>query len=260
MFPAQRLQSARELTVASQSQVGSGPGFDRHQGQLVQMRPFGIKKARIGELGQRLTAPQAEGLAQRGRRRRQLAVSGQPLSLRDQLLEADDVDLAGSGGQGIAGFGGKDRRRAEGTAQLADLCLQGIGGVRRLPVAPQQVDQPVGANRLTPLQRQQGQQGPLLGAADRHQHATIQRFELAEQPDLHDIHRTAHARNNSPRRPICRESPRLSATTVPPQAPNAGLCPTGAMDMASECTEKETGRKPWNRATPYRCKRAWMSR
>ena len=93
MFPAQRLQFACELTVAPQSQVGSGPGFDRHQGQLVQMRPFGIKKACLSELGQRLAAPQAERLAQSGRRWLHLAVGGQPLSLRDQLLEADDVDL-----------------------------------------------------------------------------------------------------------------------------------------------------------------------
>ena len=63
VFPAQRLQFACDLTVAPQSQVGSGPGFDRHQGQLVQVRPFGIKKARIGKLGQRLAAAQAEGLA-----------------------------------------------------------------------------------------------------------------------------------------------------------------------------------------------------
>ena len=44
VFPAQRLQFACELTMAPQGQVGSGPGFDRHQGQLVQPRPFGIKK------------------------------------------------------------------------------------------------------------------------------------------------------------------------------------------------------------------------
>jgi hypothetical protein len=98
--------------------------------------PFGIKKAGISELGQRVAAPQPEGLAQSGRRRRQLAVGGQPPSLRDQLLGADDVDLVGSGGQGVAGFGGEDCRRPEGTAQLADLCLQGIGRVRRLSVAP----------------------------------------------------------------------------------------------------------------------------
>ena len=105
VFPAQRPQFACQLTEAPQAQVSSGPGFDRHQGQLVQMGPFGSKKTCMSELGQRLAAPQAEGLAQRGGRRLQLAVGGQPLSLRDQLLEADDVDLAGSRGQGIAGFG-----------------------------------------------------------------------------------------------------------------------------------------------------------
>ena len=35
VFPAQGLQFAGELAVAPQSQVGLGPGFDRHQGQLV---------------------------------------------------------------------------------------------------------------------------------------------------------------------------------------------------------------------------------
>jgi hypothetical protein len=74
------------------------------------MGPFGSKKACISELGQLLAAPQAESLAQSGRRRRHLAVGGEPLSLRDLLLEADDVDLAGSDGQGIAGLGGEDRR------------------------------------------------------------------------------------------------------------------------------------------------------
>src|ERR1035441_2353791 len=60
------------------------------------MRPFGIKKACIGELGQRLAAPQAEGLAQRRRRRLHLAVGGQPPSHRDQLLGAADVEPAGA--------------------------------------------------------------------------------------------------------------------------------------------------------------------
>ena len=82
VFPAQRLQFAGQFRIPSQAQVGSGAGFGRHQGQFVQPRPFGIKKARIGELGQRLAPPQAERLAQGGRRRRQLAVGGQPPSLR----------------------------------------------------------------------------------------------------------------------------------------------------------------------------------
>ena len=164
----------------------AGPGLDRHQNQLVEPRPFGIKKACIGEVGQRLAAAQPECLAQGGGCVRGLARLGQPAALRHQLLEADDVDLIGPGGQGIAGFGGEDRGRSEGAAQLADLGLQRVGRVGRLPVAPQHVDQPVGADRLARAQGEQGQQGPLLGPADRYRHARVFGFELAEQPDLRE--------------------------------------------------------------------------
>ena len=172
--------------MAAQRQVGSGPGLDRHQGQLVQPRPFGIEKARVSEVGQRLAAPQPERFAQGGGRIRGLARLRQPASLGHQLLEADHVDVFGTGVQGVAGFGGEDRRGPEGAAQLADLGLQGVGRVRGLPVAPQHVDQPVGADRLPRPQGQQGQQRPLLGPADRHRHARSHRFELTEQPYLHE--------------------------------------------------------------------------
>ena len=43
VFPAQRLQFAGQFPVPPQAQVGAGPGFGRHQGQLVQPGPFGIK-------------------------------------------------------------------------------------------------------------------------------------------------------------------------------------------------------------------------
>ena len=49
-----------------QLQVRSGKDLDRHQGQLAQMRPLGVGEARIGELGQRLAAPQAKRLIQHG--------------------------------------------------------------------------------------------------------------------------------------------------------------------------------------------------
>ena len=122
------------------------------------------------------------------------------------MLEAGDVDVLRTGVQGVADVGGEDRRGPEGAAQLADLGLQGVGRVRRLPVAPQHVDQLVGADRLPRPQRQQGQQRPLLGPADRHRHARVLRFELAEQPYPHKA----------------TIGPRLSAMTVPPQPPGAG--------------------------------------
>ena len=153
-----------------------------------------VSEAGIGELGQRLAPPQAKRLAQRGRRLRHLARLRQASSLRHQLLEADDVDLIGTDRERIAGFGGDDRARPEGTAQLADLGLQGVSRFRRLPVTPQHVNQPVSTDRLAAMQRQQSQQCPLLGAADSKRHAPVCRLELAEQPHVHCLHPTALTR------------------------------------------------------------------
>ncbi len=191
VLPTQLFQFAGQLPVAAQHQVRFGTGLDRDQAQLVQMRPLGVGEAGIGELGQRLPPPQAKRLAQRGRRQRHLALLNQAPSFRHQLLKADDVDLIGTDGEGIASFGGNDRAGPEGAAQLADLGLQRVGRVRRLPAAPQHVDQAVSADRLATMQRQQGQQGPLLGPAHSERHAPVRRLELAEQPHIHCLHPTA---------------------------------------------------------------------
>ena len=65
-MPAARcLKLADQVGMPPQVQVRSGAGLDRHQGQLVQMRPLGVGEAGVGELGQRLAAPQAKRLTQR---------------------------------------------------------------------------------------------------------------------------------------------------------------------------------------------------
>ena len=66
MFAAQGLQLPDELSMEPQHQIRAGASLDRHQGQLVQMRPFDIREAGIGELGQRLPPPQRQRLTQRG--------------------------------------------------------------------------------------------------------------------------------------------------------------------------------------------------
>ena len=85
---------------------------------------------------------------------------------------------------------------------------------------------------------QQGQQRPLLDPPDRHRHARVLGFELAEQPYLHE------------------------ATIGPASAPRQRYLSRRAQaaiqkDMASRRTDQE---ETWNRAIPYRCKRAWTSR
>src|SRR6202020_2471546 len=72
-----------------------------------------------------------------------------------------------------------------------------------------------------PLQRQQGQQGPLLGAPDRHRHALLHHFELAEKPHLHG----PTVRPFAPPAPEQLHGSAGHATSVPPHAPSAGFHP-----------------------------------
>ena len=185
MFPAQRLQFACEFPVTAQRQVGFGPGLDRHQGQLGEMRSFGISEAGVRELGERLPPSQLQRLAQRGGRERHLPFLKQAPSLRHQLFKTGCVEIIRTDIEGIAGVGGDDRRGTEGTTQLADLGLQGVDRVGHLPVTPQRVDQQVRADGLSPMKRQQGQDRSLLGAPDRYRHAPFYCLELAEEPHLH---------------------------------------------------------------------------
>ncbi len=44
--------------MTAQHQVGFDPGLDRHEGQLAEMRSFGISEAGVRELGERLPPSQ----------------------------------------------------------------------------------------------------------------------------------------------------------------------------------------------------------
>ena len=68
MVPAQRFQLAYQLVVLAESQVRFDSVLRRHQGQLVEMGPFGVGKTGVGELGQRFAATQPEGVTKHGGR------------------------------------------------------------------------------------------------------------------------------------------------------------------------------------------------
>jgi hypothetical protein len=146
--------------------------------------------------------------------------------------KADDVDIAGSDGEGIASFG--VTIAAPKVRRSWPICAsRALAEVRGLTVASWHVDQPGRPNRLPRLQRRQG---ALLGTADRRRHATIWRFALAGKPDLHDLHRAALAGQPHRASRYAGNRPRLSAMTVPPQASDAGLPPrasTSRKDQAA---------------------------
>src|SRR5664280_2679642 len=185
MFSTERLQLADDLSAPAPGQLRSGAGLQRNEGQLVQMRPLDICEAGMCELSQWLAPPQLECLGERGRRHLHVALPQEPPARGDKLFEANSVHFVGFNGERIARLAGEDRSRPEGPPQLTDLCLEGVGGIGRLPFLPQGIDEAVGSNRLPTMQGEQCQQGSLLGAADLHRHTCLQDLEFTEEADLH---------------------------------------------------------------------------
>jgi hypothetical protein len=104
------------------------------------MGPLGVGEAGIGELGQWLAATQPEGVTEHGGRPCYLALSAQAAPLGYQVLESGCVQVSCTDIERVAGFGGDDGGGSESSAQLDDLGLQGVGRLRRLPVAPELID------------------------------------------------------------------------------------------------------------------------
>src|ERR1700722_3072272 len=130
------------------------------------MGPLGVGEAGIGELGQRFTAPQPEGVTEYGGRPGYFALGAEAAPFGYQVLESGCVQVSGTDIERVAGLGGDDGGGSESSAQLGDLGLQGV-------------------DRLPPVEGQESQEGPLLGAADRYRHTPVDHLELTEELHFH---------------------------------------------------------------------------
>ena len=92
----------------------------------------------------------------------------------------------------------------EQSSQLGDEPLQAVADRRRRVLAPQRLDELIGRDHLSWVQRQHRQQGALLGARDDHGPVVVvEHLELAEQRDAHGVtvlpsRRTQHGADQVP--------------------------------------------------------------
>ena len=134
------------------------------QAQLVEPpgRPAGGRP--VGEVGEGRPAPQGEGLVSRKATR---SVSPSVSSSRARVTWASNswrVDVVGGHGQDVAVGRRLDRLGAQHLAEPDDAGLQVLGRRRRWVVAPDRVDQLVGAHRLSRPRGQGLQYDSVVGA------------------------------------------------------------------------------------------------
>jgi hypothetical protein len=130
------------------------------ESQLVEA--VGVLGREVEDVGERRAAPEVERGAEHRRPRGGRLGAG----LLDELLEADGVDRGRVERQRVAGAPGRDRRDAEGLAELRDVALErGACGRRRL-LAPERLDEAVGGDDGARADGQERQGRALLGAAE----------------------------------------------------------------------------------------------
>ena len=133
-------------------------GLDRRLGrtgaQLLQPADLRGGERLVGDIGERVAAPQREGLA------------GTPL--RDQALEPERIDVAPVEPQLVAAAARHDQRAVAGerTAQVGHVGLHHLRRARRRGVTPQTLGEALGPDGVPGLEREHGEDGTLLAGAE----------------------------------------------------------------------------------------------
>ena len=106
------LEPGHRHGVPSEREVGVHGELDGAQPQLLELRDLGLGERLVGEVRERLAAPQPEGLRQRHRRGRRIARGERLAPGGDERREVVDVELTRGHAQHVgAGVGLEQRRR-----------------------------------------------------------------------------------------------------------------------------------------------------
>ena len=147
------LELTEDLDVASGRQVAVDRALGRAQAQLVEAADLGRGERLVGDVGQRVAAPE-------GQRRTRLR------SL-DEALEAERVHLAVRELELIAAPAREDPRAVflEHPPQPRYVELDHLGSAGRRLLSPQSLGQTIGRDRAPELQREHRKNRPLLAGA-----------------------------------------------------------------------------------------------
>ena len=210
------LQLTGERRVPTGGQIGLDAQLERLEPLFLQARDRGLGERLGRQVGERRPAPQSQGLAHHGGGLLGLPCGERSPSLLDELREALRVELAGSQTQAIA-----RRRRlddvavAERFAQPRDVHLDGLDRARRRLLAPQRERQSLGADRLTGVQQQQGQDRARLDPTQGQRSLLAANFKRPQDPELHRARRTLPASPRRCQRTACSACCRIASVLLP---------------------------------------------
>ena len=172
--------------MPAERELHVGARFECGPALLFEATDLGLRKAFVGDVGERRPAPQPEGLPERVGGRYGVLVDQGPAA-GDQLLEDGDIELTRVDIQPVcAALSLEPPVASQLPAQSRNLVVEHLVGGGRRRLAPQVLHQPVPRHRLVSPQQQEDQEGALSPGSDRElARAVIDYLKRAKQAEIH---------------------------------------------------------------------------
>ncbi len=189
----QRLKLADERGVEAEGEIGLDPLLERGEAQLLEARDFRLRERLVREVGERVPAPQIEGVVEQFGGGRRISGGGRPRSLAELMLEALRVEPVRLDPEQVAaGARQHDLARRspcalglERLAKLRDVHLERVRRGLGRPRPPQVVDQAIARNHRVGVQQQDREKRPLLGRSERKRLVLVENLKRSEDPEIH---------------------------------------------------------------------------
>jgi hypothetical protein len=158
---------AHQLAVTTCAEVRVDPRFVRLEARLLEPGARVERKTLAGEIGKRLAPPQIEGGSQNPGGVFEAPLREQRPALVSETLEPRQVELLPTNGHHVSG-----RARPEHVmwlkqfSQPGDVLLERRRSVVRGIVAPELLDKTIGRDDVARLEKQEGEDAPLLDAPE----------------------------------------------------------------------------------------------
>ena len=173
--------SPTSSACTAEGQVGVDALLQGVQTELLEPTDLGLRPRVEGEVEERRSTPEREGLPQLPRRGRRVG----PSRLGHEALEAVRVEAAGLDAKLVSRRPRRDRAVAKRATELGDVRLQDLRRRGRRLLGPESLDQPVARDLLVRVEQQDREQRSWLRCAQRDGIAFGDSFERPEDAELH---------------------------------------------------------------------------
>src|SRR5438093_2112301 len=185
MAPDERLELADEIAVPPEQKVGFEPALKRVDPKLLEPRSLRRCERLRRELRGRRPTPQLERCAKAGGCLLRSTGFETGPSLRNEALEAVQVELVRLELEGISGRARVQQPRRQHLSQLRDVDLHHLLRALRHVLAPQLVNDAIDRQRPVGVDEEERQQRPLFAAAQTQLATAVANLERSEDSKVH---------------------------------------------------------------------------